>query len=348
MKIILRTIILISLLLMIFGFEQKPVCEKCHDSTFQNAEGSLKDCKSCHKNFTHMKELSLEGFNDKDCTFCHNHYSFDRFYLKSGFIRSLKGKHLNPHNSSYMCVSCHKTTETGKMSKKLLFPNDVKVCERCHNEKYVTMEAHSVNFEYRESEHVKIPDNFPLYKGKVTCLTCHKFKCEKDTGHVAANDYYLRVKTNSRQQFCLRCHVSRDFKRYNPHIQFDEKGNIIHETCVVCHSKEPNLRTDDSRKDVELKGTVNEICNGCHMIRTDHPTSVNHIKKMSNKMLTYLKDNIKEKNIYFPIGEGGKVLCVTCHLPHQFRLIEVQAKGKYPKRTRLLSGYDLCLMCHEK
>jgi len=348
MKTILKITSLFFLLFLLVGFEQKPVCEKCHDTNFQNVEGSIKKCISCHKNFTHRKKLPLEGFDNKDCTLCHNHYSFDRLYLKSEFVRSLKGEYLNPHNSSYMCVSCHKTTEAGKLSKKLLFPNDVEVCERCHNEKYVTMEAHSVNFEYRKSRSVKIPDDFPLYKGKVTCLTCHKFKCEKDTGHVAANDFYLRVKTSSRQQFCLRCHVSTEFKRYNPHIQFDEKGNIIHETCVVCHSKEPDLRTDDSRKDVKLKGTVNEICNGCHMIRTDHPTGVNHIKKMPEKMITYLKNNIKEKNIYFPIGEGGKVLCVTCHLPHQFRLIEGQAKGKYPKRTRMLSGYDLCLMCHEK
>lgn len=71
-----------------------------------------------------------------------------------------------------------------------------------------------------------------------------------------------------------------------------------------------------------LKGSPITVCTGCHQQKHgNHPVDIVH--KTPSKDLPY--------------GEGGRIVCHTCHDPHQLR---------FQKKGLRLAFNDLCLKCH--
>ncbi|MGA1845537.1 cytochrome c3 family protein [Deferribacter abyssi] len=301
---------------------------------------SINNCVSCHSN------TIISIFCDKNikCVDCHSGKSKKLGFLGEDYINRFILEKKDPHNSKYLCLVCHESKGSENSINLKFDGDDVALCEQCHNEATVGIEAHSVNFTYKPSDEVRIPDNFPLKDGKVTCMTCHVFDCL--TGN--HNDKYLRGEYIRREKFCYNCHNATHFKKYNPHKQVNENGDLIVESCVICHKKQPDISKDRGIESVVLKGDINELCNGCHQIKGVHPTGINHLRVPNEDIKKRIKRFLRKEKIYVPFGENFKILCVTCHLPHQYEMLKNQATGKYAKRTRFNSGYELCIMCHLK
>lgn len=295
------------------------------------------DCGSCHKRL----ELPDVCNQNRSCTTCHHSDSVNKAYLSEEVIESYVKEHKNPHKSGKLCNVCH---DSSKEFSLKYGGDDIVLCEKCHSEGKTSVEAHSVNFTYHQNTEVEIPEDFPLLNGKVTCLTCHKFNCNKPQSYK-----FLRKSFAAREDFCFNCHKKSHYRKYNPHIQIKDGGEIDFNTCVICHSKIPDINTDQGISSVQLKGEPNKVCNGCHQITYIHPTGILHTRIPSEKILDQIKRYLeKNPGQRIPFGENFEILCVTCHLPHQFELIPSQSKGKNAKRVRFPSGFELCVFCHDK
>jgi hypothetical protein len=289
------------------------------------------NCSTCH-NIANISRLC-----EKDCILCHKADSNNYKYLSENYVQSFFINKKNPHEKN-ICAVCHVRRE-----KMLRFDNDTMLCEKCHSEGDVSVEAHSTNFKYVETKEVRIPRDFPLNDGKVTCLTCHLFNCLDKN-----NFKYLRRPFSHITEFCFNCHNADEYKKYNPHIQINPDGTVNENNCIICHSVKPDIKKDKGIESILLKGEPNKICDGCHQIREAHPTGILHTVTPSSTILNNIKSYEQKRGLVFPLGKNNQILCVTCHLPHQFELIKGQAKNKYKHRTRLPEGYELCNVCHNK
>ncbi|MCA1933374.1 MAG: hypothetical protein LDL13_07340 [Calditerrivibrio sp.] len=246
----------------------------------------------------------------------------------------------NVHLSKDNCTYCH--------FDNLSINYDEEICLKCHNSRTLSVHTHASNFKYLENDLVKIDNEFPLRDGKVVCITCHVFNQKNCENFDIRSFKMLRNFTNS-VNFCFNCHKVENFKKFNPHYQIDIEGNINYSTCTVCHIATPKIDYDYNAAIKTLKGDPDKVCNGCHQIKGVHPTGTDHISKYVSGFSKYfIEKKYKEKNINFYLGENDKLICVTCHYPHNFEEKSLnQLKNKRRVRSNL-DSYDICLLCHLK
>ncbi len=161
--------------------------------------------------------------------------------------------------------------------------NDPSYCLKCHKpcttSKFCKLTG-------KASECVKVPQNLPLFKGQLTCTTCHDMKTSSQ------QDYFLRFPKTAQSKtlsFCFTCHKESCYKRFNPHEgMWLYSGKTLRSTCAYCHGIN---NEDDPTK----------MCIGCHT-RTPHPGAAEHFGKPIT--VTSLP------------SVDGKIHCITCHNPH--------------------------------
>lgn len=344
----------IMIVLMVIGgsisgltYEDSLMCETCHTDKLgqylKPEAAALTACTVCHEDVSHKDVIGVT----EACTDCHDHGVQNKDFLSKTYQNFWLLSRANPHVNDYMCGVCHQTSEIGTVGG-VKWADDVQLCDPCHKKEDVNLHAHSAGFKYEPSDQVRIPKEFPLQDGHVTCKTCHEFNCDGKKGHLGGGDAFLRTAPAAREQFCIQCHQPEQYQRHNPHIQFDTEGQLIEGNCLVCHTRQPDLKTDIGKGGVALKGNLNSVCEGCHMLRESHPTGTNHIRPIPLRLRSYVDRKIEDAGVPFPLGEDYQVLCITCHTPHQYELFPEHAKEKSRSRTRYLSGYDLCIMCHIK
>lgn len=345
--------LIIILLIVVSGtvsgltYEGSLMCETCHiDNLGQNLKTSALSpgsCSSCHTSVSHRININ----ESSTCNDCHDHWSIEGRYINEQYKRQWIDSRVNPHTNDYMCGTCHQTDDSGSQYN-MKIADDMALCGQCHSKDQVNMGAHTAGFTYKSTDKTQIPKQFPLKDGIVTCMTCHDFHCEKEIGHAKEKNMYLRGEAASREDFCMTCHKPEAYQRYNPHIQLDRNNQLIENNCVTCHTRTPDLTKDVERGTPALKGSTNGVCKGCHMLRETHPTGINHLRKIPERLQDYVDQKIAEKGVPFPLGKDYEILCITCHSPHQFELIPGYVKEKLRNRTRYLSGRELCIMCHIK
>lgn len=281
-------------------------------------------CKDCHK-------VVKMDCKDSNCLICHSSEVKEKGFLGDNLTN------LNIHNSKYGCYFCHSDNQRLKDE----------ICLKCHNKKTLSIDTHSSNIEYKKSEIVEINETFPLKDGKVVCTTCHKFdknSCENRS----LRPYKFLRNYVGREEFCYNCHKKEKFVKYNPHIQVKSNGEIDYSTCLICHNQVPSL--DDEYKTAMkiLKGDVDRVCNGCHQIKGIHPTGTDHLNKRITGIDKYIiEKNFKEKGFNLYVGDDSKIICVTCHYPHNFE--EKTFKLTKKRRVRSInSSFEICLFCHMK
>ena len=149
----------------------------------------------------------------------------------------------------------------------------------------------------------------------------------------------------------------------NPHAQISDEGEIMWNTCLVCHKGVPDIDKTKSIKDVTLRveGEFKELCYRCHTVKP-HPeaqgagasmsgiTAPNHLIEPPKIIQQNLRLSMKEADITMPFDpKTGKVTCVTCHNPHQRGLLAGRGNWGADSQTRLRSeGTDICQFCHRK
>ena len=173
---------------------------------------------------------------------------------------------------------------------------------------------------------------------------------------------------------CFKCHQKNDYKICDPHTQIKENGDIIVEKCLYCHQEKPDEKVaafDKYRSEVKFNRDIELICVGCHssnQYQTAHPLNANHLREPSAEMLSMMKKTEKQFGIILPLNLNGKIMCATCHNPHEKGVMpeERGASGGASEKSRIrlpgqvrqeeedaymtrISGMDnrICLACHK-
>ncbi len=264
----------------------------------------------------------------------------------------------NIHFNKYYCTECHLEAEGGQY-KELRYDNYTQTC-RCHNYTPETY-THPVGITLPPEKRKKIPADFPLEDGTITCGTCHilLLQCQADSSVKRFNGSFLRVNPRpSRTAICFRCHNEARYRMMDPHNQIDHAGNIIKEKCLYCHKKLPDVdrATLDPRQGLEELvapiGELDVLCYRCHYKQVKlHPINANHLKKPPQRILNNIRRSERKLGIIMPLDTQGKITCVTCHNPHERGVIQQGKAGAGGAdevgRLRVSkSGDKICLACH--
>ncbi len=165
----------------------------------------------------------------------------------------------------------------------------------------------------------------PTYRGKWGWHKVHK-KTVKKVQNMASSP---------KKDVCARCHKKSGYKIYDPHTQLSDKGDIINEKCLYCHPEKPDEKSatyTTHRPEIKFVRQLDVLCLGCHSKQYDdgHPVNAKHICKPSNKMHGMMKESEKQYGIILPLNHEGKIMCATCHNPHERGVIPTDkssAKG---------------------
>lgn len=151
----------------------------------------------------------------------------------------------------------------------------------------------------------------------------------------------------------------------NPHEQISDEGDILWGKCIICHANTPDVNIEKTIKDVSLRlgEDPSEICGRCHVVRP-HPAgeassadvkmsgfiAPNHLVIPSKMVAVNIRFAQKDKLTMFPLDpKSGKIICSTCHNPHEKGLLHGKADFGADAIFRSRSGtVDICQSCHRK
>ncbi|MFQ5645681.1 MAG: cytochrome c3 family protein [bacterium] len=150
---------------------------------------------------------------------------------------------------------------------------------------------------------------------------------------------------------CYKCHAIAEFLQFNPHInQQSITGELNYEVCLYCHYKIPSAKADKP-KYYYLKHSLGKICIGCHPYSEKlHPGNITHFGKfLSRKYATQMQNyKIGAHSAFFPLDKNRKIICSTCHNPHQWgattlKKTKVGSSADFRLRT---DNPSICPICH--
>ncbi len=249
------------------------------------------------------------------------------------------------HHQTQYCPLCHQIGLNGPIPVRLHFGNDYQVGCRCHYRNPTDL-RHPTDVAVPDTMRATIPGDFPLREGKITCISCHAFAvlCARENLHTSS----LRgAPYPDRTAFCFRCHDEQQYARVNPHHQLDDSGNIVAQKCLFCHTQKPD-ETKATFSSIKLIGGLEMLCQGCHNISDKHPAGKPHLVRPTLEYQVRMRRLEAQYGIVLPLGENGRLTCITCHNPHETGVISkplAGAKGAGEKlRHRLPKVF--CAECH--
>lgn len=150
----------------------------------------------------------------------------------------------------------------------------------------------------------------------------------------------------------------------NPHEQMNDEGYVLWGTCSICHQNTPDPAKEKSIRDVTLrfKDDLTQICYRCHVVAmhpagdiaqlalTDVRSIPNHLSVPPADIHDSMRIIQKELPTILPVEPAtGRIICVTCHNPHERGLLYGRADYGADSKYRLRSaGLDICQYCHRK
>lgn len=286
-------------------------------------------CNTCHKPHKAVDNnlLVMTNKNDELCFVCH--YEKRQVYYSNHnlFKKQTLDSSIFDNSPSSVCNVCHKPHGWNvKYSTNDKDPYSV-LCLSCHSnptlvkDKIIDLKS---KFNHPIMKLIDFKIELPLYDninnavttsskryqyGYVTCFSCH------DT-HSKSKGFLRKELTNN--LLCLECHKDKKSILNSKHFSKDI-------SCISCHK----IHNADSPN---LIIGLDDNCMQCHnkdgiaktkMIgENSHP--VNRVPKFKIKKEYKLKD--------------GKIVCVTCHNPH-----DKGYDGKFLRKNKL----GLCTDCHD-
>lgn len=278
---------------------------------------------------------------------------------KFQFINNEVTVDTNLHFTGKYCDECHEKQPGEGKNVNLRFNGNISYLCRCHEYTPSTY-THPVDMEPSEEKKAKMSDAFPLQHGKITCLTCHDIykQCQKDTNITKTDAAERRFhrdeirflrggRSQKRTDICFNCHEEQQYRNLNPHKQLTEKGAIIPEICLYCHTEKPDEKTADF-DNVTLIGDLKALCQRCHGKKERHPAGINHYLRPSDKLYTRMQMLESKYETVLPLDSEYMITCITCHNPHERGVMHSERPGAKgagkPYRHRIPKV--LCESCH--
>ena len=249
-------------------------------------------------------------------------------------------QYLNPHDFGDKCYDCH----VGLKNPDILTRDADILCLKCHpKQKKMT---HPTGFFPAKTKN--IPPGFPLYNGKMMCITCHiahKTYDETDVQHrkFDNNPYMLRYDKTGKI-FCYQCHYGDPdnfiVRKADSHaLGLGRAHDLSHDVslkdvlddgsreCLSCH--DGTLSQDAS---ISFGGISWEHSKG---VGVAHPIGIDYKRVYSKKPMEYRHSSSIDSRVRL---FDGKIGCQTCH-------------NHYSKNPHLLVMKNkrsaLCLQCHD-
>jgi predicted CXXCH cytochrome family protein len=248
------------------------------------------------------------------------------FFILIGIISVVYGLSGEPHEfSSGECSICHFDEKGAPMNLK---PDITSGCEACHSE-LDEVQSHPTDI----YPTLPIPEDMPLIKGRLTCITCHYVHPEEKNLFIKKH-YFLRRQTRG-PFFCSICH------------KLDEKGHIVLENVHAGTYRVTDRSTSIDRMSIEciechdsyIDGVVDFLGAGSwdHFDKkSSHPIGVSYKKISTRQTSKYRPASMLSKEIRL---FDGKIGCGTCH--------NIYSEEKF-MLVMSNRGSMLCLECHIK
>ncbi len=285
---------------------------------------------------------------------------------------------LNPHWTTIDCRSCHQPSADGGV-QPIPLERVNEICWRCHDGKQAHQEVHPVSRKFVGKDLVK-PADWPAPNNELSCVTCHDFGAGHARGgpRPEQNAWMLRGYTGgSLTPFCAKCHVaSPAHKAFNPHVMLEPDGSVDIRNCLLCHRASEGHDRKARLGKPDLVADEISVCIRCHTRHVDYfqPGHIGHV--MPPEMKAYMLaredsglgapvapeevdgylDSTREPRL-LPLGMNDRVVCSTCHNPHQSGLFPADSvlgrggmKLDSSHRSRELRGMgkEICRACHNK
>jgi predicted CXXCH cytochrome family protein len=222
----------------------------------------------------------------------------------------------NPHYGAVVCTACHVDEEDYELREE----DPTLLCNRCHEGHRRMRDHHPLR---TVDQSITLPEDWPLYEGKLTCLTCHVPSHEENIGlHM-----FLRGDNHKgREKFCFHCHRREALVKINPHVESNEGTG-----CGLCHDRRPEVGVD-TLETVTFCGNPDVLCQRCHTT-PPHPASYQHNRLLPQKIIASLTGKQK-------LYRGERIICSTCHNPHAVETEDFM--------LRYTIGKNYCPFCHKQ
>jgi len=285
----------------------------------------------------------------------------------------------NPHWGADGCRYCHRI-QAGKAEPIPPAKVDA-ICLGCHDGTRARRERHPLGRLFVAGQVVK-PAGWPTINGRLGCQTCHEHivACRLDAQEFRADPDFLRgYEGGSLLTFCARCHIEPKYHRYKLHEMLTKDGKPIDSKCLFCHTEAIRRENMMVRTgNAELRADPITLCESCHTEHLDYFEPGHPGSKVTPEMRGFMvafeamgfvggryptADQIEaamrseRRPERLPLWPGDKVVCSTCHNPHQegvFPPGSVLAYGamtpEQMTRRYHLRGVEkeICVACHDK
>ena len=279
--------------------------------------------------------------------------------------------YVNPHwaTEESSCLQCHDKVPEDDSDLGLKYNGDINLlCNRCHitisKDKYI----HSSGMLPTQAMLEKMPEDFLgglNDEGKITCAVCHemKYQCLSEEFHRRKDNrlFHRGAPYEKRTDLCYNCHQRNKYKKFNPHNQINDEGELDTEVCTYCHDRVPDRKTAKSIADVSFDSNrVDKICLRCHtndayaagcvMGFEENGSPIYHAAKPDAEMVKRMGQ--REDEAILPLElVTGNVFCGTCHNPHELGVQprnEANIGADAHKRLRIgKENSKICLGCHD-
>lgn len=285
----------------------------------------------------------------------------------------------NPHWTKTDCFVCHEQASGGGVQRIPLTKVN-EICWTCHDGKRAHQEVHPVARTFASEDVVK-PRGWPTPNDQLSCITCHNF----GPGHARGgprperNAWMLREYTGGAlSDWCAKCHkASPAHKPFNPHVMLGADGQVNVRNCLLCHKVTEGLDRQVRLGKPDLVADPISLCVRCHTRHVDYFTPGHIGTTVPPRIKAYMiaredagfegtlsPDQVgshaaegREPEL-LPLGLNDRVVCSTCHNPHQAGLFppdSVLGKGAMkvrededePLAMRGL-GRGICRGCHNQ
>jgi predicted CXXCH cytochrome family protein len=219
-----------------------------------------------------------------------------------------------PHN--FQKSECRKCHVEPKSHPKALKAGVSRLCVPCHIET-VRASSHPVNVVPVKA---KVPDEFPLRKGKLTCVTCHDV-------HSAGNSVY-RTSSPPSKDFCSACH-----KR--------DRSRASHSDVISLAHMGARFKGTDAGEPLDR---LSVACFGCHQAMFSLPGD-------SAEAVAMMKPHIMGINYRAARGRPGSRLAPLNALDPAIQFFEGRigcgtCHNMYSLLPKKLVMRNLCTECH--